>query len=89
MSNFHFICRPHYWKCINKVEHTKEIWVFTGDYKTEDDGILHFPQVVKCNTFITECTFGSPAFKWTPQAEAATLTIGGRKTVTGKNFNII
>ena len=52
-----------------RVEHKGEVWVFTGDYKTEDDGISVPYEVVKCNTFITECTFGLPAFKWTPQAE--------------------
>jgi len=50
-----------------RVEHKGDVWVFTGDYKTEDDGISTPYEVVKCNTFITECTFGLPAFKWTPQ----------------------
>lgn len=52
-----------------RVEHQGEKWVFTGDYKTEDDGISTPYEVVKCHTFITECTFGLPAFKWTPQQE--------------------
>ncbi|MFT5943320.1 MAG: putative mRNA 3-end processing factor [Sediminicola sp.] len=52
-----------------RVEHKGEVWVFTGDYKTEDDGISTPYEVVKCNTLITECTFGLPAFKWTPQHE--------------------
>ncbi len=52
-----------------RVEHKGEVWVFTGDYKTEDDGISTPYEVVKCDTFITECTFGLPAFKWTPQQE--------------------
>lgn len=52
-----------------RVEYKGEIWVFTGDYKTEDDGIAVPYEVVKCHTFITECTFGLPAFKWLPQAE--------------------
>ncbi len=52
-----------------RVEHKGEVWVFTGDYKTENDGISTPYEVVKCNTFITECTFGLPAFKWTPQHE--------------------
>lgn len=52
-----------------RVEHKGEVWVFTGDYKTEDDGISTPYEVVKCHTFITECTFGLPAFKWTPQKE--------------------
>ncbi|KSA15283.1 ligase-associated DNA damage response exonuclease [Maribacter dokdonensis] len=52
-----------------RVEHKDEVWVFTGDYKTENDGISTPYEPIKCNTFITECTFGLPAFKWTPQAE--------------------
>ncbi|AZQ59393.1 ligase-associated DNA damage response exonuclease [Maribacter sp. MJ134] len=52
-----------------RVEHKDEVWVFTGDYKTEDDGISTPYEPIKCDTFITECTFGLPAFKWTPQAE--------------------
>ncbi len=50
-----------------RVEHQGEIWVFTGDYKMEDDGISQPYETVKCHTFITECTFGLPAFKWIPQ----------------------
>ncbi|WP_289060704.1 ligase-associated DNA damage response exonuclease [uncultured Zobellia sp.] len=52
-----------------RVEHKGEIWVFTGDYKTENDGISTPYIPIKCDTFITECTFGLPAFKWTPQQE--------------------
>ena len=52
-----------------RVEYKGEIWVFTGDYKTEDDGIAVPYEVVECHTFITENTFGLPAFKWLPQAE--------------------
>ncbi|MGJ8683288.1 MAG: ligase-associated DNA damage response exonuclease [Nonlabens sp.] len=52
-----------------RVEHKDEVWVFTGDYKTEDDGISTPYQPVKCNTFITECTFGLPAFKWQAQSQ--------------------
>lgn len=52
-----------------RVEYKGEVWVFTGDYKTEDDGISVPYEVVKCHTFITECTFGLPVFKWVPQAQ--------------------
>ncbi|HAF76451.1 MAG TPA: DNA ligase-associated DEXH box helicase [Maribacter sp.] len=52
-----------------RVEHKDEVWVFTGDYKTENDGISTPYEPIKCDTFITECTFGLPAFKWTPQEE--------------------
>tara|TARA_R110000765_G_scaffold11620_1_gene36664 strand:- start:3907 stop:4932 length:1026 start_codon:yes stop_codon:yes gene_type:complete len=52
-----------------RVEHNGEVWVFTGDYKTEIDGISTPYEPIKCDTFITECTFGLPAFKWTSQVE--------------------
>lgn len=52
-----------------RVEHKGEVWVFTGDYKTEDDGVAVPFEPVKCHTFITECTFGLPAFKWVPQQQ--------------------
>jgi len=52
-----------------RVEHKGQIWVFTGDYKLEDDGLSTPYEVVKCHGFITECTFGLPAFKWIPQQE--------------------
>lgn len=52
-----------------RVEYKGEIWVFTGDYKTEDDGLSVPFELIRCHTFITECTFGLPAFKWLPQSE--------------------
>ncbi len=52
-----------------RVEHKGEVWVFTGDYKLEDDGVATPYETIKCHTFITECTFGLPAFLWTPQHE--------------------
>lgn len=52
-----------------RVEHKGEVWVFTGDYKLEDDGVATPYEPVKCHTFITECTFGLPAFLWRPQEE--------------------
>lgn len=52
-----------------RVEYKGEVWVFTGDYKTEDDGVCTPYEPIKCNTMITECTFGLPAFKWKTQAK--------------------
>ncbi|PNW29128.1 ligase-associated DNA damage response exonuclease [Formosa algae] len=52
-----------------RVEHRGEVWVFSGDYKLEDDGVAVPFEPVKCHAFITECTFGLPAFNWTPQIE--------------------
>lgn len=52
-----------------RVEHKGEVWVFTGDYKLENDGLSIPYEPVPCHSFITECTFGLPAFKWRPQQE--------------------
>ncbi len=52
-----------------RVEHRGEVWVFSGDYKLEDDGVATSFVPVSCHTFITECTFGLPAFKWLPQQD--------------------
>lgn len=52
-----------------RVEYKGEVWVASGDYKLEDDGFCAPFESVKCNVFITECTFGLPVFKWKPQAE--------------------
>lgn len=50
-----------------RVEVGGEVWVASGDYKTVDDGLSEPFTPVKCHAFITECTFGMPIFKWTPQ----------------------
>ncbi|MBL3586026.1 ligase-associated DNA damage response exonuclease [Rhodovulum sulfidophilum] len=52
-----------------RVEHKGEVWVVSGDYKPEPDGLSDPFEPVRCDTFISECTFGLPIFRWRPQAE--------------------
>ncbi|WP_295767320.1 ligase-associated DNA damage response exonuclease [uncultured Mucilaginibacter sp.] len=52
-----------------KIEHKGEIWVVSGDYKVEDDGVCTPFEPVQCHHFISECTFGMPVYKWKPQPE--------------------
>jgi putative mRNA 3-end processing factor len=52
-----------------RIEYQGEIWVVSGDYKTEDDGLSGAFEPVPCHTFITESTFGLPIYNWKPQAE--------------------
>ena len=52
-----------------RVSYKDEVWVFTGDYKLEDDGLSVPFEPVKCNAFITESTFGLPIYKWRPQED--------------------
>ena len=49
-----------------RLEHQGEVWVVSGDYKVDDDGISGAFEPVKCHSFITESTFGLPVFKWRP-----------------------
>jgi putative mRNA 3-end processing factor len=52
-----------------RIEHKGEVWVVSGDYKTENDGISGAFEPVPCHTFITESTFGLPIYNWKPQQE--------------------
>ncbi len=52
-----------------RVEYNGEVWVVSGDYKTEDDGISGQFEPVRCHTFITESTFGLPIYHWQPQED--------------------
>ena len=52
-----------------RLEHNNEVWVISGDYKTEDDGLSGKFEPLKCNVFITESTFGLPIYKWKLQHE--------------------
>jgi putative mRNA 3-end processing factor len=50
-----------------RIEHEGEVWVVSGDYKLENDGLSGQFEPVKCHTFITESTFGLPIYNWKSQ----------------------
>ena len=52
-----------------RIEYKGEVWVVSGDYKTESDGISGNFEPVRCHTFITESTFGLPIYNWKPQQQ--------------------
>jgi putative mRNA 3-end processing factor len=52
-----------------RVEHKGEVWVVSGDYKTENDGFSEAFEPIQCDVFITECTFGLPVYRWKPQKQ--------------------
>ncbi|ABG31434.1 DNA ligase-associated DEXH box helicase [Roseobacter denitrificans] len=54
-----------------KVSVAGEIWVASGDYKIEDDGLSEPFEPQRCHHFITESTFGLPVFRWRPQPDIA------------------
>lgn len=52
-----------------RLEYKGYVVVVSGDYKMENDGISTPFELVKCNEFITESTFGLPIYKWMSQKE--------------------
>ena len=54
-----------------RVEYRDQVWVISGDYKRCGDPTCAPFEVVPCDTFITEATFGLPIYKWDTGAETA------------------
>jgi putative mRNA 3-end processing factor len=54
-----------------KIAANNQVWVASGDYKVEDDGLSEPFEPQRCSHFITESTFGLPVFRWKPQASVA------------------
>jgi putative mRNA 3-end processing factor len=52
-----------------RIERNGEVWVISGDYKTDPDPTCAPFEAVRCDTFITEATFGLPIYRW-PAPEA-------------------
>ncbi|NJM99176.1 MAG: ligase-associated DNA damage response exonuclease [Phormidesmis sp. RL_2_1] len=47
-----------------RVEHQHDVWVVSGDYKRDFDPSCEPFEVVRCDHFITEATFGLPIYRW-------------------------
>jgi putative mRNA 3-end processing factor len=52
-----------------RVESHGEVWVASGDYKLAADPTCTAFEPVRCNTFITESTFGLPIYRWPDDTE--------------------
>ncbi len=52
-----------------RVEHRGEVWVVSGDFKTQADHLSEPFEPVHCHHFVTESTFGLPVYRWQPQAQ--------------------
>jgi putative mRNA 3-end processing factor len=50
-----------------RMEYGGEVWVASGDYKIEPDKTCAPFEPVRCDTFITESTFGLPIYRWEPE----------------------
>lgn len=47
-----------------RIEAQGQVWVVSGDYKRQPDPTCSPFEVVACDTFITEATFGLPIYRW-------------------------
>jgi putative mRNA 3-end processing factor len=60
-----------------RLAHRGRVWVASGDYWVRGDAAPDEPanptcaafEPVRCDTFITESTFGLPIYRWRPEAE--------------------
>ena len=49
-----------------RIESSAGVWVVSGDYKRAPDPTCVAFEPVRCDTFITESTFGLPIYRWDP-----------------------
>lgn len=54
-----------------RIEADGQVWVASGDYKRQHDPSCDPFEVVECDTFITEATFGLPVYRWPDTADVA------------------
>lgn len=47
-----------------RIEFGRRVWVASGDYKVAPDATCEPFEPVRCDTFITESTFGLPIYRW-------------------------
>jgi putative mRNA 3-end processing factor len=52
-----------------RLEYRGEIWVVSGDYKLDADPTCAAFEPVRCQTFISESTFGLPIYRWLSPTE--------------------
>ena len=49
-----------------RIEGSDGVWVVSGDYKRAEDPTCAAFEVVLCDVFVTESTFGLPIYRWDP-----------------------
>ncbi|MDQ3057650.1 MAG: ligase-associated DNA damage response exonuclease, partial [Pseudomonadota bacterium] len=62
-----------------RVEVDGETWVASGDYKRQPDPTCAPFEIVPCDVFITEATFGLPVYRWPHTAEVARDIVAWRR----------
>jgi putative mRNA 3-end processing factor len=54
-----------------RIEAGGQVWVISGDYKRTNDSSCEPFEVIPCDVFISEATFGLPVYAWPQTSEVA------------------
>jgi putative mRNA 3-end processing factor len=72
-----------------RVEGPDGVWVVTGDYKRAADPTCAPFEVVPCDVFVTESTFGLPIYRWDPSGEVVAELIAWWQANGGRGLTSI
>lgn len=72
-----------------RVEAAGEVWVVSGDYKLDPDPTCAPFEALRCDTFISECTFGLPIYRWPAPAEVAAQLTRLRDAAAGEGLPLL
>jgi putative mRNA 3-end processing factor len=67
-----------------RMDYRGEVWVVSGDYKLQNDGVSVPFELVKCNHFVSESTFGLPIYNF-PQPHMTETAINNWWLLNNKN----
>ncbi|PJJ97311.1 DNA ligase-associated DEXH box helicase [Lysobacteraceae bacterium NML91-0213] len=62
-----------------RIEAAGQVWVASGDYKRQPDPTCAPFEVVPCDVFITEATFGLPVYRWPHTPDVAADIVDWRR----------
>ena len=71
-----------------RLEHRGEVWVVSGDYKTDPDRSCQPFEPIRCNVFISECTFGLPVYRWPSPVVCLPKSSSGGNTTAPKGMRV-
>jgi putative mRNA 3-end processing factor len=73
-----------------RLEHGGQVWVVSGDYKTQADPTCDPFESVEADVFITESTFGLPIYRWAePEQVAAEINAWWRENQAAGRTSVI
>ncbi len=72
-----------------RLELNGEVWVASGDYKREKDPTCEPFEVVTCDVFVTEATFGTPGFTWNANADLGQEILNWWKQNASRGYNSV